>query len=167
MSLASNIIEIQAPASAITGELIRPYCTVALAEGSPAEAVALGWYDDEHGELIEFDGLTILGPNHYSEVLRPEARPMSSQSTTFTVALFEPTSDDEFYETGYSWKRTNKVMSFTVVNDSGDDGGDEDGDDGGDEEEDTGGSNRWWLIGAVAGLGAALLAGGLYILKKK
>jgi len=27
--------------------------------------------------------------------------------------------------------------------------------------------NKWWIIGAVAGLGAALLAGGLWILKKK
>ena len=159
MSMASNIIEIQAPASAATGESIRPYCTVALAEGSPAEAVALGWYDDEHGELIEFDGLTILGPNHYSEVLRPETRPMPSQSTTFTVALFEPTSDDEVYETGYIWKRTNKTKSFTVTNTSGD---------GGEEPEEEGESSikRWVLI-AGAGLAALASVIGIGIFLKK
>jgi hypothetical protein len=160
MSLASNITEIQAPASAATGESIRPYCTVALAEGSPAEAVALGWYDDEHGEYIEYDGLTILGPNHYSEVLRPEARPMPSQDTTFTVVLFEPTSDDEFYETGYNWKRTNKTKSFTVTNTSGGGGGEP-------GEEDESSIKRWVLI---AGAGLAALASvigiGMFLKKK-
>ena len=160
MSMVSNIIEIQAPTSAVTGESIRPYCTVALAEGSPAEAVALGWYDDEHGEMIESDGLTILGPNHYSEVLRPEARPMPSQYTTFTVALFEPTSDDEFYATGYSWKRTNKTKSFVVTNTSG--GGGEDP-----EEEGEGSINRWVLIAGAGIMALASVIGIGMFLKKK
>lgn len=116
MVLLSNITEIQSPLSAATGEAIRPYCTVNLAEGSPAEGLALGWYDDEHGELIGFDGITILGPNHYSEILRPEPRGMPNIETIFTVALFEPTTDEELAETGYSWKRTNKTKSFTTAN---------------------------------------------------
>lgn len=166
--MKTNIIEVQAPSSAATGEAIRPYCTVALAEGSPAEAVGLGWYDDVNGELIEYDGITILGPNHYSEVLRPESRPMPSTTTTFKLALFEPTTDAEFYSTGYSWKRTSKTKSFVVTNTSGGGGDDGGGDDGGNGDDGGGSSVKRWVL--IAGAGVAALASvvgiGLFLKKK-
>ncbi|MFA5376673.1 MAG: hypothetical protein WC455_13075 [Dehalococcoidia bacterium] len=154
------ITEVQAPQTAQTGEIIRPYCTVSLPDGSPATGVALGWWDDVNGQGVEFDSFTILSSNHPYEVLRPSERVMPSTTTTFKLALFLPVGAEELgyseeeivelEEMGIYWVRTDSVLSFTVENSSNG---------GGDDDEDEGGLSRTQLIVGASFLGLLTVVG--------
>ncbi|MDD5547093.1 MAG: hypothetical protein PHO67_08085 [Candidatus Omnitrophica bacterium] len=172
-----SISDMQAPETAGTGDEIRPYCTVHLADGAPAVGFGLGWYDDVQGSQIEYDGITILSPNHEDEVLRPEGRPMpNTQSATFKVAIFLPIYSDEL---GYSdqeiaeleaagilWIRTDVTQSFTVKNTDFQDIPDDGDENGGEEEVDGSFWKKWW-IPVTAGLAVAASAIGIGVYLKR
>lgn len=158
-------------------------------EGS-AVSVGLGWAGYQYkGDLVlEFESITILHlTNHPNELLRPGARQMpQSGPATWRLAIFRPSTDEE-YEQGYNWIQTDIVLDIVIENSSDttecpegyhydQESGlcipdEETCPDGYHWDEDTQtcvkDSSKKWIIGALAGLGAALTAGGLWILRKK